>query len=71
MKQLTFFVTLLVNIFVFVTIADEITLQQGLDNYDGCEDSYITKTNYSSFKDWLSSVNSGSQPELKVHYESC
>jgi len=53
------------------SFADEITLQNGVDGYNGCEDSYIGTNDWGTISSMAPGSNFGSQSELKVHRESC
>ncbi len=62
----TIFLTTLVATLPLASAADTtIILQNGLDDYTGCEDSYV----YTVYG--MGTENFGDLEELKVHRESC
>jgi hypothetical protein len=49
--------------FLFVAVAGQVTLQNGINGYMGCEDSYLRSESSSS--------EYGSSTDLRTKYELC
>ncbi len=64
------FILLIFTCFQF-SFSETKVLQNGLEGYSGCEDSYITTTNWGSMTSWQKTLNHGRKTELKAHRESC
>ncbi len=58
---------------LYTVQADENTLvlQNGLNDYTGCSDSYIGTSNYTVSPSYVPSSNFENNVELRVHKESC
>ncbi len=57
--------------FIYAQDDVEVVLQNGLNGYDGCEDSYITTTNWSSIQNYQKNLNHSTKTDLIVHNEAC
>jgi len=68
-----FFLYLVVVGVVYIAGADgsTIILQNGLNEYTGCEDTYIGTSNYTISENFVPGSNHHDEPELLVHKESC
>jgi hypothetical protein len=70
MKIGKFFTFLLISIICITIYAKDTTiiLQNGLNGYFGCIDSYVYRTNYAPDSAML---NYGNAPEILIHREAC
>lgn len=61
----------LLSILYVVHAENTLVLQNGLNDYTGCSDSYIGTSDYTVSPDYVPGSNFENSVELRVHKESC